>query len=101
MIHPTRILLMAAFSLLIALSAQAANIQISAVPFNIVVPGTYVLTANLIYPGILPVNGGLGPPFNGSNAITVNTAASGPVVINLNGHTLSEGAYPSDGRGFH
>jgi hypothetical protein len=61
MIHPTRILLMAAFSLLSALTysadaqtvaaqvAKAPNIKISALPFNITALGTYVLTGNLTF----------------------------------------------------
>jgi hypothetical protein len=46
----TKPLLMAAFGLLSALSAQSANIKISSLPFNITAPGTYVVTGNLTFP---------------------------------------------------
>jgi hypothetical protein len=44
--HPSTALVTATFSLLSVLSAQA-NIKISALPFTITAPGTYVLTGNL------------------------------------------------------
>jgi hypothetical protein len=75
-------LMMAAFSLLSALSAQAANIQIMSLPKNITTPGTYVLTANLTCP--TPVS-----------AITINLLVAGRVIIDLNGFTLSP--YPNTG----
>jgi hypothetical protein len=94
MIHPTRILLTAALSLMMsALTVQAANTQlattqaakstsipISALPFNIKAPGTYVLTGNLT----LAPNGTVGGI---TFAITVD--APGPVTIDMRGFTLS------------
>jgi hypothetical protein len=88
MIHPTRILLTAAFSLLSVLSAQAANIKISSLPFNITAPGTYVLTGNLTFA-------------SGNQAgINVISNVSGPVVVDLKGFILAgSGAaqHPSSG----
>jgi hypothetical protein len=66
MIHPTKILLTVAFSLLSVLTAQAANTQIattqaaktSTIPISylpfppITAPGTYVLTGNLSFTGV-------------------------------------------------
>jgi hypothetical protein len=91
MIHPTRILLTATFSLLSVLTVQAANTQlattqsaktstipISYLPFNITAPGTYVLTRNLTY------NGG-----SSGTAITISTTVAGPVVLDLKGFTIS------------
>src|ERR1700761_5664096 len=93
--RPTKILLTAAFSLLSALSAQSANTQlattqaaknatipISYMPFSITAPGTYVLTGNLTFS---PSTSVVVP------AITVSTAISGPVVIDLKGFTLTGG----------
>ena len=87
MIHPTRIFLTAAFSLLSVLAiqtgyaqavpipaARSTSIKISALPFNITAPGTYVLTGNLTA---------------SVNAITVNAVVSGKVIIDLNGWTLT------------
>jgi hypothetical protein len=74
-------LLMAAFGLLSALSAQAANIKITSLPFAITAPGTYVLTANLTFPGQ--------PTDNTVAAITISTAIQGPVILDLKGFTLT------------
>jgi hypothetical protein len=74
-------LLMAAFGLLSALSAQAANIKISALPFTITSPGTYVLSSNLSFT--------TGNP--GDSAISIASNIQGPVTINLNGFTISGG----------
>jgi hypothetical protein len=61
---------------------RAANIQITQLPFNIKAPGTYVLVGNLNY----TVN---------SNAITINTPLSGPVVVDSEGYTITgSGAGP-------
>jgi hypothetical protein len=72
---------MAAFALLSALSAQAANIKISALPFAITSPGTYVLSRNLSFT--------TGNP--GDSAISIASNIQGPVAINLNGFTISGG----------
>ena len=73
------ILLTAAFGLIMsAITAQAANVQITSLPFNITAPGTYVLTSNLSWTQI-----------NGTPAITVATTVAGPVILNLEGFTLS------------
>jgi hypothetical protein len=57
----------------------AAPIQIAALPFSILKAGTYVLAKNLACPA-------------GLIAITINSASNaftGPVVLDLQGHTLS------------
>jgi hypothetical protein len=63
--------------LMSALTAQAASIKISSLPFNITAPGTYVVTANLSYPS------------QQNAAITISTSIPGAVVLNLQGHTLT------------
>jgi hypothetical protein len=89
-------LLTAAFVLATsALFAQSANIQspsstsikISALPFNITAPGTYVLTANLASP---LTTYGLG-------AINISTPIAGPVVLDLKGFTLTGNGVYSTG----
>ena len=76
-------LLMAAFGLIMsALSVQSANIQISSLPFAITAPGTHVVTGNLTFAA--PTSGLMA-------AITVSTAISEPVVIDLKGFTLTGG----------
>jgi hypothetical protein len=90
MIHPTRILLMTAFSLLSVLTVQAANTQlattqaaktstipISYLPFTITAPGTYVLTANLTF------SQSTGP------GLSISSAAAGPIVLDLKGFTMT------------
>jgi hypothetical protein len=67
-------LLIAALSILSVLTAQAANIKISSLPFNITAPGTYVLTRNLTYNG---------------TAITITNVSGGPVLLDLKGYTLN------------
>jgi hypothetical protein len=69
-------LLIAAFGLLSALSAQSANIKISSLPFAITAPGNYVLAGNLTSP-------------SASNAITIEASVIGPVVVDLKGFTLT------------
>jgi hypothetical protein len=80
MIRTTTLLLMAALGLITsAIAAQPANsnnIQITYLPFNITAPGTYVLTGNLTYTGT-------------DTAITITSNLTGPVVLNLRGHTLT------------
>jgi hypothetical protein len=81
-------LLMAAFSLLSALSVQAANIKITSLPFAITAPGTYVITGNLNFQTTTNVA-----------AITISTAIQGPVIVDLKGFTLTGGAGDSIGVG--
>jgi hypothetical protein len=73
----------AAAFLLIPLAAQSANIQISSLPFAITAPGTYVVTGDLTFSSPPDPNG------NAVAAITVSTALSGPVVLDLKGFTLT------------
>jgi hypothetical protein len=69
--------LMTALGLIMSvLPAQSASVTISSLPFNITVPGTYVLASDLA--GSAP-----------GTAITVNCSAAGAVVLDLGGHTLS------------
>jgi hypothetical protein len=75
---PTRALVTATFSLLSVLSAHAANIKISSLPFNITAPGTYVLTGNLSYTS--------GSSFG---AISISGQIEGPVVVDLKGFTIT------------
>jgi len=84
MIHPAKIVLTVTFSLLSVLSAHAANIKISSLPFNITAPGTYVLTGNLSYTS--------GSSFA---AIFITEPIQGPVVVDLNGFTITSD-YPTD-----
>jgi hypothetical protein len=72
----------AAACLLIPLAAQSANIQISSLPFAITAPGTYVVTGDLTFSSP--------PQPNGASvaAITISTALSGPVVVDLKGLAL-------------
>jgi hypothetical protein len=55
---------------------QAGNIPISALPFNITSPGNYFLTGNLTAPPTV-------------SSINISTAIAGPVVLDLNGFTIS------------
>jgi hypothetical protein len=72
------ILLTAALSLIMsAITAQAADIQITRLPYNISVPGTYILTSNLS----ANVLGGF--------PITVDSAVAGPIIIDLKEWTLA------------
>lgn len=69
---------MAAFGVIMsALSAQAADIQITSLPFTIPAPGTYVLASDLNYTA------------QSGAAITILGNLSGPVVLNLKGHALT------------
>jgi parallel beta-helix repeat protein len=76
--RPTRALVTATFSLLSVLSAHAANIKISSLPFNITAPGTYALTGNLSYTS--------GSSFG---AISISGLIEGPVVVDLKGFTIT------------
>jgi len=80
MIHPTRILLMAALGLTMrALAVQAAT-PITALPYIISSPGTYVLTGNLTSPLLQ----------NDQSAILI-TGSAGTVVLDLKGYLLTIG----------
>ena len=76
---------MAALSLTMsAIAAQAANIQITSLPFTIGAPGTYVITGNLNFTA--PTS-----PFTSTffAAILIPTSLSGPVILDLKGFTLT------------
>jgi parallel beta-helix repeat protein len=74
----TTLLTVALGLLMSAIATQAANIQIKSLPFlPITAPGTYVLVSDLTYTA------------QSGAAITILPNLSGPVVINLNGHTLT------------
>jgi hypothetical protein len=60
-----------------AQTAESPSIKISALPFNIVAPGTYVLTSNLTFSA------------SGTAAINISSAIAGPVVLNLKGFTIT------------
>jgi hypothetical protein len=69
---------MAALGLIMSgLAAQSANIQITSLPFSITAPGTYVLVSDLNYTA------------QSGAAITILPNLSGPVILNLRGHTLT------------
>lgn len=71
-----------AFSLImIALSAQAANITIPSLPFTISAPGTYVLAANMSFTS--QQNG------NAQGAISIPANLPGPVIVDLKGFTIT------------
>jgi hypothetical protein len=97
MIHRTRILVMAAFSLLSVLTihsvtaqtpaaqaTKATSIPISYLPYTITAPGTYVLTRNLSYTGT-------------QAAIGISEAVGGPVVLDLKGFTIMNTAGANTG----
>ena len=74
-------LLTAAFGLIMsALSAQAANVIISSLPFTITAPGTYVLTGDLTCPAAS------GSP---REAINIPSTLQGPVDFDLKGFTIT------------
>ena len=80
------LILMAAFGLIMtAHSAYSADIKISSLPFQIVAPGTYVLTGNL--------------SFSAQSGVAINILPnlSGPVILNLKGYTLTGGGGNSIG----
>jgi hypothetical protein len=89
---PRNILLTAASGLTMSAMASAQNVQsatpripISSVPFAITAPGTYVLTANL-------TTGQVGSIYQ---AILIATDIQGPVVLDLNGFTLTGNNLPA------
>jgi len=64
-----------------AIATQAANFKIASLPFSpITVPGTYVAVSDLSYTA------------QTGAAITISANLSGPVVLNLKGHTLTGSA---------
>jgi parallel beta-helix repeat protein len=78
MIRTTTTLLTVAFGLIMsALAAQAADMQIKYLPYPIMAPGTYVLASDLTYTA------------QTGAAITILPNLSGPVILNLKGHTLT------------
>jgi hypothetical protein len=92
MIRITTLLLMAALSpIMSAFAAPPVVTKITALPYNIVVPGTYIFVGNLSFTGPFPVSGQLPPICDaGGSAITINTVAPGAVVVDLKGFTLTE-----------
>lgn len=60
-------------------AAKSTSIKIYALPFNIIAPGTYVLTSNLTFP----------PPNNFGPAITISSTIAGPVVLDFKGFTMT------------
>jgi hypothetical protein len=78
MIRTTIKLLMAALGLTISATAlQAANIQISSLPYTISAPGTYILTGDLTYSS------------QQGAAINILTTLAGTVVLDFKGHTIT------------
>jgi hypothetical protein len=76
---------MAALGLIMsAITAQAANIQITSLPFTIGAPGTYVITGNLSFTAPTPPNAS-----TYYTAISVPTNLPGPVILDLKGFTLT------------
>jgi hypothetical protein len=71
------LLMTATLGLMSAIAAHAANVQILYLPFPITSPGTYVLVSDLKYTA------------QSGAAITILPNLSGPVVLNLKGHTLT------------
>jgi hypothetical protein len=69
-----KILFVLASALTLA-SSFAAPIPITAVPFAITAPGTYVLSSNLT-------------SFASQPAITISSPAAGPIILDLGGFTL-------------
>ena len=70
-----------------AIAAQAANIQITSLPYTISAPGTYVLTRDLSYPS------------QTGFAINILTTLAGPVVVDFQGHTIAGGGAGSQSFG--
>jgi len=79
MIDATILLLTTSLNLIVgAIPTQAATFQITSLPFPpITVPGTYVLVSDLNYTA------------QSGAAITILPNLSGPVILNLKGHTLT------------
>jgi hypothetical protein len=83
---------MAALSpIMSAFAAPPVVTKITTLPYNIVVPGTYIFVGNLSFTGPFRVSGQLPPICDaGGSAITINTVAPGAVVVDLKGFTLTE-----------
>ena len=77
MIRTTTLLTAALGLTMSAIAALAVNIQITSLPFSLTAPGTYVLVSDLNYTA------------QSGAAITILPNLSGPVVLNLKGHTLT------------
>jgi hypothetical protein len=78
MIRINTILLMAALSQIMSATAlQAANIQITSLPYTISAPGTYVLTTNMSYPS------------SQGAAITILKTIPGPVILDFAGYAIT------------
>jgi parallel beta-helix repeat protein len=76
MIRITTLLLTVSLNLIMSATAlQAANIQISSLPYTISAPGTYVLTRDLTTSAF--------------TAISISPMVSGPVILDLKGHTIT------------
>jgi len=79
-----KIILTVAFSLIMsAIAARAADIPIPSLPYHITVPGTYILKANLSVNGVFVAG------------ITVDSAVAGPIVVDLQGFTISGANAPA------
>jgi hypothetical protein len=77
-IRITTILLLAALGQIMSATAvQAANIQITYLPYTISAPGTYVLTKNMSYPS------------SQGAAITILKTIPGPVVLDFKGYAIT------------
>jgi hypothetical protein len=79
------------------LSVQAADIQITSLPFNITAPGAYVFTQDLSYSAqYTPAPNNPGPtglPY--TPAIIVSRNLLGPVVLDFKGYALTGAGYNS------
>jgi hypothetical protein len=67
-------------------NSQAATTTITALPFNISAPGTYVLATDLTVPSLS----------SGAVAITIyqsNFTPTGTIILDLGGHTIHGGAF--------
>jgi hypothetical protein len=80
---PFVVLLMAALGLIISPRAPGANVKISALPFVISIPGTHVLTSNLV------------APTAEAAAISINSVLPGDVILDFKGFSVSS---PTPGR---
>jgi hypothetical protein len=81
----SKLLLMAAFGLITSAFSANAQFTISAVPYTITAPGTYVLSSNLT-------------SFVPGAAITINSRTAGRIILDLGGFTLQ--LNPNNGPGY-
>jgi hypothetical protein len=93
--HAKSTFLTVALSVVGAFSALAVDIQITYLPFNITAPGKYVLTSNLSYTAqYTPTTDNPGPRGLGyTPAIIISSDLNGPVILDLQGHSLSGPGY--------